>query len=351
MGLVPAKIGPRKGREDRGAAGGARPGTPPSAAILDAAFRRAYKATPHGATPLDRSRRRALLKIVRTGAVVVRHLRAADKRFSTPGLTDFERTLVADRFGPGTLEHSRRRVARAVERIRGLLADEQRLLRKASSVEAFGQLVRRVYGRVASFVREVDPDLIQLTEIARFLKARPQLDPMKPTVVVAGFPNVGKSSLVEKLSTARPKVAEYPFTTLALEVGHADLGFDRLQILDTPGVLDRSGRSSGAEREAETAVEHAATLVVFLIDPTESCGYPLPDQERLLARWRAELPNIPFLIVATKADLGPSPGDWLRVSAKTGEGIAELLDRIGRELRARRAQEAPADSIPGVQDI
>ncbi|HXQ94551.1 MAG TPA: GTPase [Thermoplasmata archaeon] len=324
---------------------------PPSAAILDAAFHRAYKATPHGSTPLDRSRRRALLKIVRTGAVVVRHLRATDKRFSKPGLTDFERTLIADRFGPGTLEHSRRRVGRAVERIRGLVAEEQRLLRKASSVEAFGELVRRMYGRTASFVREVDPDLVQLTEVARFLKARPQLDPLAPTVVVAGFPNVGKSSLVERLSSARPKVAEYPFTTLALEVGHADVGFDRLQILDTPGVLDRTGRSSQAEREAEVAVEHAATLVVFLIDPTESCGYPRPDQERLLARWREELPNIPILVVATKADLGPSPGDWLRVSAKTGEGVPELIERISLELRGRRALESPADSIPGVQDI
>jgi nucleolar GTP-binding protein len=348
---VPANVSVRKGREDRGAAGGARPGTPPSSAILDAAFRKAYKATPHGATALDRARRRALLKIVRSGAVVVRHLGAADKPFGKPGLTEFEKTLVADRFGVGTLEHHRRRLQRAIERIRGLHAEEQRSLRRASSTEAFGALVRRFYGRIASFVREVDPDLVKLAEIAKFLKVRPQLDPMSPTVVIAGFPNVGKSSLVEKLSTARPKVAEYPFTTLALEVGHADLGFDRLQILDTPGVLDRSGTSSRAEREAEVAVEHAATLVVFLIDPTESCGYPLPDQQRLLARWREELPNVPFLIVATKADLGPSPGEWLRVSAKTGEGVAELRESIGRELRLRRAQEPPADAIPGVEDI
>jgi nucleolar GTP-binding protein len=348
---VPAKKGARKGQEDRGAAGGARPGTPPSAAILDTAFHRAYKATPHGSNPLDRSRRRAMLKIVRSGAVVVRHLRAADHRFAKPPLTDFERTLVADRFGVGELEHRRRRVQRAVERIRGLSAEEQRSLRRASSQEQFGALVRRFYGRIASFVREVDDDLKVLDEVARFLKARPQLDPMAPTVVIAGFPNVGKSSLVERLSSAHPKVADYPFTTLALEVGHADLGFDRLQILDTPGVLGRVGRRSTAEREAETAVEHAATLVVFLIDPSESCGYPMADQKRLLARWREELPNVPFLIVGTKSDLVTSKGDWLSVSAKTGAGVDALRNAIARELAARRAQAAPADSIPGVRDI
>lgn len=340
-----------KGREDRGAAGNARPGMPPSSAILDAAFHRAYKVVPHGSGPIDRSRRRAMLKIVRTGAVVIRHLRGADKRFAKPGLTEFELTLVADRFGLNALDRSRRRVQRAVERIRGLSIEEQRALRRASSIEAFGTLVKRFYGRIASFVREVDPDLRTLEEITRFLKSRPQLDPLTPTVVIAGFPNVGKSSLVARLSTANPKVAEYPFTTLSLEVGHADLGFDRLQILDTPGVLDRSGRHSVAEREAEVAVERAATLVVFLIDPSESCGYPLPDQERLLARWREELPDVPFLVVATKSDLVKGPSSWMRVSAKSGEGIDELRRSISEVLRSRRADPGPSGSIPGVRDI
>ena len=98
------------------------------------------------------------------------------------------------------------------------------------------------------------------------------------------------------------------------------------------------------------AVEHAATLVVFLIDPSESCGYPLPDQQRLLAQWREELPNVPFLIVGheVRPRSGRRGTGW--VSAKTGEGVAELRESIGRERsRLRRAQAAPADSIPGVQ--
>jgi nucleolar GTP-binding protein len=348
---MPTRPGPRKGREDRGAAGNARPGMPPSSAILDAAFHRAFKAVPHGTNPLDRSRRRALLKIVRSSAVVVRHLRGADKRFLKPGLTPFEESLVADHFGRGTLDRSRQRVQRAVERVRGLSADEQRSLRRASSSEGFAQVVTETYGRLASFVREVDPDLIQLREIDRFLDVRPTLDPQVPTVVVAGFPNVGKSSLVARLSTARPKVADYPFTTLALEVGHADVGFDRLQVLDTPGVLGRVGRRTEAEREAEVAVERAATVVVFMIDSSESCGYSLADQQRLLARWREELADIPILVVAAKADLAQNPELGLAVSAKTGAGVEELRAAIASTLAARRAQAAPADHIPGVREL
>jgi len=337
----------RKGREDRGAAGNARPGLPPSSAILDAAFHAAYKATPHGETPLARSRRRALLKIVRSAAVSVRHLELERLRFTHPPPTDFENALLDRKFGPGQLDRALRRLGRAVSRIRRLSSEEQRTLRKASDVEHFGLSVRRFYGRLASVVREVDPDLRQLREMTRFRKDRPHLDPSEPVLAVAGFPNVGKSSLVARLSSAHPKVASYPFTTVAIQVGHADLGFDRLQVLDTPGVLDRPRSDAGPEVEAEMAVSRAATAVLFVIDPSGTCGYPLDEQEQLLARWRSEFPRLPILEVETKADLLPDRvSARRRVSATTGEGLEELRGEIERVLRAAM----PAPSAGGSPD-
>lgn len=335
---------PRKGREDRGASRKPSDATVPSSAILDAAFHKAHKATPHGDTHLDRSRLRAKLKIVRSGAVAIRQLRLATRPFLRPGPTDFEKLLVAKAFGPGTLERALRRLQRAESRIRGLSVEEQRRLRRASSTDAFGESVIRFYGRLASFLREVDPDLVQLRAIGRHLKERPHLTDSEPVVVVAGFPNVGKSSLVARLSSARPKVSDYPFTTLALQVGHADLGFDRLQVLDTPGVLGRRDRENSAEVEAETAVERAATLVVFVLDPSERCGYPMAEQERLLERWRAELPNIPILEIETKSDLLRSQRSGrLAVSATTGEGLEELRAELQRRLASWRP---PASAAP-----
>ncbi|HEV2519019.1 MAG TPA: GTPase [Thermoplasmata archaeon] len=341
----------RKGREDRGAAGGARPGTPPSSAILDTAFHTAYRATPHGDTPLDRSRRRALLKIVRSSAVVIRHLRLAITLANRPELTEFDRSLLDRRFGRGNFDRSSRRVLRAVERIRGLAAEEQRLLRRASDREAFATAVRRFYGRLASFTREVDPDLAVLGEAARYRRSRPRIDPQNPVLTVAGFPNVGKSSLVARLSPARPKVAAYPFTTVALEVGHADVGFDRLQVVDTPGVLNRTRRGNPSEAEAELAVARAATVVLFVVDPSESCGYSLAEQEALLARWRTELPNLRIIEVETKADLAKRDVGRLAVSATTGEGI-EALERaiheaIGQVWPGLRPPAPPSpDGVP-----
>ncbi len=339
--------GPRKGREDRGAA---LTGGRPSSVILDIAFRRGYRATPHGSDRLDRARRRALLKIVRTSAVAQRHLRLATKRFAAPGLSPLEERLVADRFGPSTLPRAVARVGRAATRIRQMATDEQRSLRRFGTEEEFGASVRRAYGRLASFLREVDADLEQLREVEHFLDVRPRLRPGVPTLVVAGFPNVGKSSLVARLSSAHPQIADYPFTTLAISVGHADLGFDRMQVVDTPGLLDRSGRTNPAETEARATMEVAAHVILFVLDPTERCGYARAEQETLLARWKREYPSIPVIEVETKSDLPHEPSGRLEVSATTGAGLPELKRRIDAalgEVQARLQAAAPADGEDG----
>jgi len=303
--------------------------------MLDAAFRRAYKAQPHGHGRIERSRLRAELKVARATGVVLRQLRIAAKPFLKPPPTPFQYSLLATAYPPGNLERSLRRLQRAEERIRGMARDAQRHLRSGSSTDAFGTELKAAYGRLASFVREVEPDLLALREMRSFLASRPALDPAVPSVVVAGFPNVGKSSLVAALSTARPRIAPYPFTTLALEVGHADLGFDRMQVVDTPGVLGRPDRANPAEVEADVAVRRGADLVVFVLDPTEGCGYPMGEQEALLARFRLELGAVPVIEVETKSDLGPTLSSRLHVSAKTGAGLDELRAAITRSLPAK----------------
>ncbi|MCI4341562.1 MAG: 50S ribosome-binding GTPase [Thermoplasmata archaeon] len=324
---------PRRGREDRGASLAPR-GRAPSSILLDLAFHQAYKASAHGTDRLDRSRRRALLKIVRTSAVLRRQLRLRSARCSAALEEPLSAELLARRFGPSAVPGSLGRVYRAQTRLLGLSEAAQRSLRRRSDVIGIGAEVRAFYGRAASMIREVDANLVTLEAAERFLKQRPRIDPNVATVVVAGFPNVGKSSLVARLSSAKPEVAAYPFTTLSIAVGHADLGFDRMQVMDTPGVLGRAGRTNPAEGEALVALEHAADAILFVLDPTEECGYTLAEQEQLLARWKDEYGGVPILEVETKADLTSSPSSRLRVSAVTGAGLKELKALIQGLLRA-----------------
>ena len=316
---------------------------PPSVGILDAAFHRAKLATPHGPTKAARDRLRAELKIVRSAAVVIRHLHLEARPVRRPPPTEFEEALIAAAFGDGTLARSLRRLQRAEERIRGLTREAERATHRASGPDELGDQIRAFYGRLSSFVREVDPDVARLRDVARFLKDRPRLDPGTPTLVIAGFPNVGKSSLVGRLSSARPKIAPYPFTTLSIQVGHADLGFDRLQVLDTPGVLGRPGRANPAETEARTAVRRAATVVLFVIDPSGTSGYTVEEQERLLARWHEEFPELRIVAVDTKSDLASPDDGRPKVSATTGAGVEELW-------RALRAQFVPKGEMPPVEE-
>jgi nucleolar GTP-binding protein len=321
---------------------GRRPSGPPapSVGILDVAFHRASLVTPHGRTKSERDRRRAVLKVVRSSATVIRHLRLETAGVRRAAAGEFEKTLVDRAFGVGSLDRALVRLRRAEERIRGIARDSERAVLRSDDATDLATLVRAFYGRLSSFVREVDPDIVALRRIARFLDDRPRLLEGAPTLVVAGFPNVGKSSLVARLSTARPKVADYPFTTLAIGVGHADLGFDRLQVVDTPGVLGRSSRANPAEKEAKTAVERAATVVLFVIDPTGTAGYSAEEQEKLLARWREEFPSLPIVVVETKSDILRRPVDRIHVSALTGEGLEELWSTLRRLLPARDAMPA-----------
>ena len=309
--------------------------------ILDIAFRRAYRATPHGADRHDRSRRRALLKIVRSTSVVQRHLRLEMRPFGEP-LTELQLELVGQRFPRSAFPRALTRVRRAEERIRRLAVEEQRTLRRAGTEEQFGEVVRGCYGRLASFLKEVDGDIRTLRDVNEFLRERPR----GRRSAHGGRGRVPQRWQVlarRPCSSALPEVADYPFTTLAISVGHADLGFDRMQVVDTPGDARSAGTDEPGEAEATSTVARAADVVLFVLDPSAQCGYTLPEQEALLARWHSEFPTTPFLEVETKADLPHPASERLQVSATTGVGLEELGRRLREMLAALPPRPAPEE--------
>jgi GTP-binding protein len=152
---------------------------------------------------------------------------------------------------------------------------------------------------------------------------------------LAGFPNAGKSSLLRRISNAKPKVAEYPFTTIAPVLGTVD-GSDgrQLTVADVPGLIEGASEGAGLGHEFLAHLERAR-LLVHVIDVAEddsASRFRAINAE--LEQYGAGLAERPQLVVLNKLDLVPEPTDFaladerivgvLRVSCATGEGIDEL---------------------------
>ena len=180
-------------------------------------------------------------------------------------------------------------------------------------------------------------------------------------VGLVGLPNAGKSTLLARLTAARPKIANYPFTTLTPNLGVAggEDGGERFVVADVPGLIEGASQGKGlGHRFLRHVVRcRALVLVVDLSAPD-----PVADLATLRAELRAydaSLAERPALVVATKADLVDEPEvvaaaldpDAAVVSAETGEGLDGLLARLGllaeESARSEPAREAVVVLRPG----
>jgi len=171
-------------------------------------------------------------------------------------------------------------------------------IRKSRNIEQVKTKKRQFYGRVSSVVKQIDENLAYIEETRKIMKNFPAIKTSVYTVAITGFPNVGKSSLLKKLTGANPQIKNYAFTTKSLNMGYMD--GKEFQFIDTPGTLDREHMNI-IEKQAYLAIKLVADLIIFLIDPTESCGYKLKKQLELLKNVKKF--NKPTIIVYTKYDM------------------------------------------------
>jgi nucleolar GTP-binding protein len=184
-------------------------------------------------------------------------------------------------------------------------------------------LRKRAVARLASMVHQIDKDLIFLNEVRNVLRQLPHVEETF-TIVIAGYPNVGKSSFIRRVSSADPQVASYPFTTKGIIVGHREIGREKVQFVDTPGILDRPAEERNQiEKQALSAIMNVADLILFIIDPSEHCGYPMGVQLSLLEEVKGMV-TVPVIVVANKSDLVAAEG-YTTMSTADGTGVEEVL--------------------------
>jgi GTP-binding protein len=171
-------------------------------------------------------------------------------------------------------------------------------------------------------------------------------------VGIIGMPNVGKSTFISKVSAARPKIADYPFTTLTPNLGVVRLDEDTAFVVaDIPGLIPGASEGLGMGIRFLRHVERT-TLLLHILDITKDSD-PLGDFEsinRELARFSPELARKPQVVGVNKLDLPATQAkikkeidnfkrkglEIIAFSAVTGEGVGEAVQRIARELQSAR---------------
>jgi GTP-binding protein len=179
-------------------------------------------------------------------------------------------------------------------------------------------------------------------------------------VGVVGFPNAGKSTFIARVSRARPKIADYPFTTLVPNLGVVRLGEERsFVIADIPGIIEGAAEGAGLGHRFLKHVERCRALLHLVTWDPDPDRSPAADYETLLrelARFDADLAGRPTVVAVSKADLSevqdrlPELRAFLAtrgvsevhaISAVTGEGVDDLLLALERLLAAHPAMVTP----------
>ena len=228
---------------------------------------------------------------------------------------------------------------------------------RRSPSEKATQLQKQAYGRISSVVYKIEKDLDFLDFAKAKLRNMPTIDFEATTIVIAGFPNVGKSTLLRQITGAEPQVANYPFTTKGIQIGHTERHWKSIQIIDTPGLLDRPIlEMNNIEMNAIVALEHLADAILFIFDASETCGFHLENQYNLLKQIEKIFGEIPVKCLFNKMDLIEDreylneyiddEDNAIFISAMEGEGIDEInkvLDSIEKIERTEKIEEEDDD--------
>jgi nucleolar GTP-binding protein len=219
-------------------------------------------------------------------------------------------------------------VARLVKNIRRNYIVKLKELRFNEGVKKQSFAITKSYvGRLSSLLKGLSKQIDFYNESARILKELPSIRTKENCVILAGYPNAGKSTLLSRITESKPQIAAYPFTTKGLNVGVFKKKYVPIQIIDTPGLLDRPLLNRNKiELKAVTALQHLNGLIVFVVDPTQE----IDKQKNLFLELKKLFTHHNFLVVINKIDVA------------TENEINSSKDNFSKELILLEGKDSPA---------
>lgn len=309
--------------------------------IINKSFLKASKITePYHPKIEDKIRKEIIDRISTIESITRAHLLKLVKRFPTiEKLHPFYEDMIDLMFDIDQYKVSLSKAQWAAERVETLSTDVIHRLKKMKKVEILTAAMREYYGRYSSIVNSIDKDLKFLSRCRDWLRQIPDINPDMPTFLIAGMPNVGKSSLLSKLTGNIPKVAPYPFTTQSISIGYMQLADRKIQIIDTPGILDRPmDERNEMEMKSILSLKDIKGTIIFLIDPTGHSSYSMEQQESLFNEINVRMHHPPMIRVQTKSDLTEDKKEKIAISTETMEGFdtlkKEMENIIGQKVAA-----------------
>lgn len=279
-------------------------------------------------------------------------------------LHPYERSLIELTFGEGYYE-------KVLGRVDALRKKITSVGKQHASVCAKSLTKREAEERLSEGRKELEEvfqrgqnAIEDLINVAKALRSMPVVDPHIPTLCLVGSPNVGKSSLVRILSTGKPEVCSYPFTTRGILMGHIVSNHERFQVTDTPGLLTRHDDDrNNIERLTLAVLSYLPIAVLYVHDLSEDCGTKVADQYITYKHIKERFGDRLWIDVVSKCDLLDKatssgfddaaadgvddevrryrtfgPEDAIRVSVQSQIGTQELKQRVHHLLTSQMAR-------------
>lgn len=284
------------------------PSVPTSNDMLDIVLNRTQRKTPTVIRPG--------FKITRIRAFYMRKVKFTAEGFGEkftdmlagfPNINDvhpFHRDLMDTLYEKNHYKVSLAAVSKAKTLIEQVARDYVRLLKFGQSLYQCKQLKRAALGRMATIVKKLKDPLVYLEQVRQHLGRLPLIDPNTRTLLICGYPNVGKSSFLRCITKADVEVQPYAFTTKSLYVGHFDYKYLRFQAIDTPGILDRpTEEMNNIEMQSIYAIAHLRSCVLYFMDLSEQCGFSIEAQVKLFHSIKPLFANKSVMVVMNKSDI------------------------------------------------
>jgi nucleolar GTP-binding protein len=224
-------------------------------------------------------------------------------------MSEFQRQIFSLDLEIGRARHALGALKHAITVVRELTKEHTGRIGYCKTIENVAKTRSAYIGRVSSVINQSKEPLEVLNHAREILRNLPNIDDALFTVCIAGFPNVGKSTLLSRITTAKPEIKPYAFTTKGLNIGYFEHRYNKIQCIDTPGTLNRKNPNP-IERKAEAAIKYLSHAIVYIFDPTEE-HYSLEEQEKLYDMVRETEKTI--ILYLSKTDIvGPAIIDAIK---------------------------------------